>query len=639
MDRCLARGNCIWTSILVREDAVTYKMNTGLRHTPLVRMMHGLFLCLLALVPPAARSQTKSSDVIEMPSYRAELVRDEQFPRLLVSSQGHPLYRLPLLSGISSQKGREAFTHITISKFTRAKDGSRRLEVDAESSLLGKRRFEWRFFNEHIEYQHYADANVPINQVFFFSNGLSGFFDNGTSPGIGANTIIDAQQYFAPNPSFTNELKHNIEVPQTLGVRSSPGAPDLGRAANSHLFTPTMLALAFRSGSVWSSIGIGTRPGKYQFNGLEFSGEHYAGASFWVDYQGRTNAAAFSSPVATIQFGQSPSDVLKKYISWMHHEHFTTERAAGNAPWHRLPIFCGWAEQTARSAADASRRAGPAMPSRSYATQANYTEWISELEKRDLPISTIVIDDKWNKTYGGLEVDTQKWPDLAGFVSEQHRKGRHVLLWIPMAQVEGLPFSLTVTINGKAIAADVSNPEYEIYLRQRIHYLVETVGVDGFKEDWINAPRDFSATQQHQDLFGMEWVHRFQWILFDEAHKWKKDALVETQTPNPLYLDSSDVLRLNDIYSGTRDVPTVMAQRAEIAHIAGWPLVDTDNASTTTLAEWWAYMKAQPSIGIPALYFVSETAVTHEKPSAEQWTELAGLWKSYIQGLPANRNQ
>lgn len=33
-------------------------------------------------------------------------------------------------------------------------------------------------------------------------------------------------------------------------------------------------------------------------------------------------------------------------------------------------------------------------------------------------------------------------------------------------------------------------------------------------------------------------------------------------------------------------------------------LVDTDNASSTTPRDWWAYMQVQPEIGIPAYYFV-----------------------------------
>jgi hypothetical protein len=109
--------------------------------------------------------------------------------------------------------------------------------------------------------------------------------------------------------------------------------------------------------------------------------------------------------------------------------------------------------------------------------------------------------------------------------------------------------------------------------------------------------------------------------------------MVETQTTNALFLESSDIIRLNDIWYATRNVSDVMRLRARIANITGWPLVDTDNASSTNLKEWWSYMQAQPSIGIPALYFVTRTETTQESPSSADWNYLAALWRQYIDAL------
>ena len=55
---------------------------------------------------------------------------------------------------------------------------------------------------------------------------------------------------------------------------------------------------------------------------------------------------------------------------------------------------------------------------------------------------------------------------------------------------------------------------------------------------------------------------------------------------NALFRESSDVIRLNDIWYASRNVPESMRLRARIANITGWPLVDTDNASSTNLKEW-----------------------------------------------------
>jgi hypothetical protein len=110
--------------------------------------------------------------------------------------------------------------------------------------------------------------------------------------------------------------------------------------------------------------------------------------------------------------------------------------------------------------------------------------------------------------------------------------------------------------------------------------------------------------------------------------------MIETQTPNAAFRNSSDVLRLNDIWYATRNVVPTMRMRASIAHISGWDLVDTDNASSTTLETWWQYMQAQPSIGIPALYFLHRTESTLEEPPDSTWPALASLWHRYIATLP-----
>jgi len=55
---------------------------------------------------------------------------------------------------------------------------------------------------------------------------------------------------------------------------------------------------------------------------------------------------------------------------------------------------------------------------------------------------------------------------------------------------------------------------------------------------------------------------------------WKPDAMVETQTANAAFRDSSDVLRLNDIWYATRDAVGTMRERARIARISGWELVE-----------------------------------------------------------------
>jgi hypothetical protein len=543
------------------------------------------------------------------PVYSVEL-QDDSMPRLWIQSHGVVFFRLPVASGLSSAAASEELSDVKEEPIRKTSNGVTVFTVTAQSSIWASRRFVWQFFQDHIEFQQFASGDYPVGRSFFFSGDTSSELYGGRSDD---NTIIDAYSYYSPNANFDGTFIHSIVERQSLGVNGDPGVPAPSREQSAHLFSPPPLALSFGEATHWSSIGIGTHPGQYQFNGLEYSGAHNAGASFWVNYQGKTTGTNFSSPVAAIHFGQSPLATLSKYMRWMDAHGFSTERRFPVASWHRLPIFCGWAE---------GGREGQ--------TEANYEKWINVLKTRNLQAGTIVIDDKWMAKYGTLDIDKQKWPDMKHFVDEQHMQGRHVLLWVPVADAEGLPGNLTITRNGVPVLADVSNPDYEMFLRAQIRHLVADVGIDGFKLDWEANPGDFTNIVESRPLYGIEFTRRFHSILFDEAHKWKPDALIETQTPNPAFRDSSDMLRLNDLFPGTRDIVNVMRSRAAIAHVAGWQLLDCDSGEQTTLAEWWSYAQAQPSIGVPSLYFLSSTRGTHEAPSQAQWAQLASVWHQYI---------
>ena len=550
------------------------------------------------------------------------------YPSLEVYQEGQLMFRLPLVSGLSTPGQEETLSNIRVATVP-APQGAERWQATADSSLWSGRRFVWTLLDDHIEYQQFASGAKPLERCYFFSNGISANWANGTSPGVFANSTIFASRYFSPQPNHADQYDFTIAMPQSLGVlEERPGAdsayhPELMTG----LFAPPPLFLAFEKGGVWASVGLGEKPGMYQFNALEYSGSKYAGASFWVNYLGyQTAANGFRSPTVAIHFGYSEYGTLAKYIAWIAAKGFGTESRFRNAAWHYRPIFCGWAEQTQEAAA---RK----IEAHDLATQTDYERWIGIVEGRGLPVGTIVIDDKWQKQYGTFDVDQRKWPDMQGFIARQHARGRHVLLWVPAFHREGLPEDLCVTMGNAAIAGDASNPAYEEFLRGKIRHLVADLGVDGFKEDWIGGVSRSANLRMHAPLFGIEFVRRFQFILHDEAHKWRPDALIETQTPNPLFRESSDVLRLNDIWYGARNVTEMMTRRARIAKIAGWDLVDCDNASSTNLEEWWNYMLRQPSIGIPALYFVSRTESTMEEVPDSKWRQLAEIWNAYVRRL------
>jgi len=563
---------------------------------------------------------------VDMPRYSVRLVAGD-IPALDVSQEGSALFRFPLVSGLSTPGQEEKLSNIRLAR-AETSEGSALWEAIADSSLWTARTFRWTFSADRIEFQQFASGPRPIERCYFFANGISERWENGTSPGVFANTTVYATRYFSPRPNHADQSYFTIAVPQSLGVAGeTPDPPGFHPTLMGGIFAPPPLFLAFERNGLWGGIGLGAEPGDYLFNALEYSGSRYAGASFWVHYGGyRAAGPRFASPRVSVHFGFSEWDALARYVAWMDESGFATRKRFPNPAWHRRPIFCGWAEQTREAAASG-------IAARDLATQAKYEEWLAVLDRRGLPVGTVVVDDKWQKRYGTFDVDEEKWPDLRGFVARQHARGRRVLLWVPAFQREGLPDDLCVRIEGRPVAGDVSNPAYESFLRERVRHLVADLGVDGFKEDWLGGQPPTPGLQAHAHLFGIEFVRRFQLILHDEAHRWKPDALVETQTPNPLFRESSDVLRLNDVWYGARDVGEMMRRRARIARIAGWDLVDCDNASSTNLEEWWSYMREQPSIGIPSLYFVHRTESTMEEVPEGTWRQLKEIWDAYVKGL------
>jgi hypothetical protein len=233
-------------------------------------------------------------------------------------------------------------------------------------------------------------------------------------------------------------------------------------------------------------------------------------ASLHVNYNGFRKLGDdgfFMSPVIAFHFGFSEFECLSRYTNWVDECGFSTQLLNPIPPlWHRDPIFCGWCEQTVIA------HKNPLTTAANECTQQNYELWIDIHEERGIPFRTIVIDDKWQKNYGDFVVDDVKWPDLVSFIEKAHLKNQHVLLWIPGHHKEGLPDEWLVKFNGIGFSADVTNPNYENYLREQIKKLITLYGVDGFKVDWTGGLTNEREIEIHGNLFGLEYLHKFHWI-------------------------------------------------------------------------------------------------------------------------------
>jgi hypothetical protein len=499
--------------------------------------------------------------------------------------------------------------------------------IRAESSLWAGREFLWVFGPDAIEHSHTASGRGRLGRCCFFSNGVSGLHDCGTSPGVDHNTRVYVPRCFSPRANHGDTFYFSTSVPQSLGITNTNAGGGVydPTQMSAGMFCPPPLQLVFGADHTWAGVGIGETPGLHLFNNFEYSGSRFAGASFYVDYLGyRTVESGFTSPTAAIHFGSSEYEALRRYVAWLDLRGFSTHNRFPAVPWHERPIFCGWGEQVA-----GARLRG--MRADELCRQDRYTEWLSRIEAASLPVGTVVVDDKWQDRYGLFRPDETKWPDMKAFIGAQHAAGRHVLLWIPVLHPEGLPPELCLRDGGEILAADATNPAYEDLLRKGIRFLVRDLGADGFKEDWVRGFVTRPGVAMHAPLHGIEMLRRYQLIVHDEAHRHREDALVETQTPHPLMRECSDMFRLNDIWFGSRDAGTTMSTRARIGRIAGWRRIDCDGGSSLPLDEWWKYMQLQPDIGVPSLYLLSTMESTFEKVPDHLMRDLKTLWEGYLE--------
>jgi hypothetical protein len=133
---------------------------------------------------------------------------------------------------------------------------------------------------------------------------------------------------------------------------------------------------------------------------------------------------------------------------------------------------------------------------------ANYARQICE---RGLSHSVMEIDDKWQRGYGDLEFDLEKFPDPKAMVEQLHAEGFLVTLWVmPFAaesseayqegaprgyfcggaKTAGLKEGFFRWWNSPVVAAlDLTNDEAVDWFVGRLKALQRKYGIDGFKFD------------------------------------------------------------------------------------------------------------------------------------------------------------
>ncbi|MDR1238458.1 MAG: hypothetical protein LBK28_09470 [Propionibacteriaceae bacterium] len=465
---------------------------------------------------------------------------------------------------------------------------------------------------------------------------------------------IDFSSLFLPVPTEPVQVVRPASAAGRLGV---VGDAEPGRLHG--IFSPPPLVFGFgrvpagigaevpADGSPWLGAALVAPVAELSFTTASY--EPLDGG-WWLRlcYEGHTSRTSWRSPALVFTAADDVWGVLDRYRELTRPDWV----AKPVEPWWLEPIFCGWGAQCAladtleQQVTDAGTGlvgGSAVLKAAELSRQELYDRWLAKLEANQLCPGTIVIDDKWQRSYGDAHPDQEKWPDLRGWIAARHRQGQRVLLWFKAWDAEGLPAAECVTDPaGHPVAADPSNPGYLRRLEKAVERMLSPGGLDadGFKVDFTQRTPAGQALRSAGTEWGIAALHRLLETVYQAAKAAKPDALVITHAVNPLFADVCDMLRLNDVLEldSAGQPASVRGQlefRAAVARrsLPGIPL-DTDQWPMPGRAEWLDYNRAQVSLGVPALYYLDSINGSAEI-TTDDLAEIAQLWREYRDGLTA----
>ena len=147
-----------------------------------------------------------------------------------------------------------------------------------------------------------------------------------------------------------------------------------------------------------------------------------------------------------------------------------------------------------------------------------------------LPVGVLMIDDTWEEDYGVWDFHPKRFPNPKKMMDELHQLGFKVMVWVcPFVSADSKEYrelvekralikdsnelhtaSMISWWNGFSAELDFSNPAAVNWFQDKLNYLQNTYGVDGFKfdaGDFIYYPfnsisKEKITPNQHSSLYG-----------------------------------------------------------------------------------------------------------------------------------------
>jgi hypothetical protein len=543
-------------------------------------------------------------------AYRLDLAPNGRYATL-ASTDARPLLTLPLIAAVDTVDGVDETLAVSA-----AEQRGDAIVVERRSTLWEHAWLELRCLDTCLEVQAHVRGRGAVTDVRLL--GGRSLIRGAPLGRLASRSPL--QTLFTPNPEDGASHTRPLAEGTAIGVIGD-GEPGRGR----WLFTPAPLYVALGDGATWVDLAVSAPVSELRFPELALE-PVVNGFSLRFDYDGRTNAdGEFAAPTLIVTPNvPDPRVGLRRYRDDL--------AARGHAPapvgretpaWWREPIFCGWGAQCHLEQVEGGL-------ARDYATQERYDGFLAHLEQHGLVPGTVVLDDKWQATYGRNEPDTAKWPDLRGWIARRHERGQHVLLWWKAWDPEGLPDELCVkSPDGVPVAFDPNGEAARAELREVVLRMLGGDGLDadGLKVDFTARTPAGRALTPPGGTWGIALLHELLAVVYGAAKDAKPDALVITHTPHPSFVDVTDMIRLNDMISG--DVVEQMTARAEIVRAACPELpIDTDDWRVPNKREWRAFLERKPELGVPSLYYATHIDNTGEELDEDDYAALRRVWSA-----------
>lgn len=361
-------------------------------------------------------------------------------------------------------------------------------------------------------------------------------------------------------------------------------------------FAPAPLNLSFKTEAGWFSIGLAQLP-----NASIFA---YKDHAIYLDCP--WNKFAFSPEVfywiepIVFTFNESPWQAVGDFQRYLlQHEYIKIDKKKekNRPPWWSNPLVCTWGEQMVQNL--------------TYDKDGYNSDWVrkyvTEQEKAlDCLNFTLIIDDKWSRTYGDPYPDT-RFKDLRQLIDWCHDRGHKVLLWWKAWEIEANSLAIDFNINDGDYV-DATHPRFEAYIDSCCQVMLgegkDQLDADGLKVDYMFLVRNPAKTNYTNPSAGMgiKELYHYMELLYKSAKKYKPNCLISGSAVDPHFRDVQDMIRINDDW----DNKLRREKRARIITQA-MPnmLIDGDAADMYNKIALYHYVTSS-IYGVPSIYYLTQ---------------------------------